>query len=591
MVRAAILIAVNKTGGLPPLQSPSRDARRVEDWLKREGFETTVISDTGTVPGDAGPVDAATIKRLVKEFVDRGTIEQLLIYFSGHGYCNFGTEIWLLSGAPEDASEAINLFASSEAAKDCGIKNVVFISDACRSNPTDPAARRVEGQPIFPNVVRGLHRRGKVDRFLATIPNAAAFEINETIDDAVERMSIFTTEFLAAHAPPKPSDAEKKLVGEIEIEDGQKRRVVLSAKLAPYLEERVPIAIQEKTNKRQQPECDVTSGVESFIGAATFAFPPATTVETAEVRPTGAVAIDLGMPSLREIAMANIRAEPRGPTRAPTTLERRYEAARQAVADVDVPAHFETETGILVSGARVGSAIASRFVPDILPARGEPYDLVRLNPPANDARAAGSIILEFEGGGGAVLAGLRGYIAAVTVRDGRVSNISYAPSTNSFRWRNTQPGENEQLRRLRMDVATAAKFGVFKLSGDEAWKFADRIRSLKKVDPTLGLYAAYAYRDADKEDEIRSVREFMREDLGCDLFDIALLNDDLRSDYPKFPFCPMLMRGWSLLLVTDYDLPEVVKKASKHLIPSLWTTFAQEGLDMLKSALSRGELK
>src|SRR5262249_25505304 len=56
-----------------------------------------------------------------------------------------------------------------------------------------------------------------------------------------------------------------------------------------------------------------------------------------------------------------------------------------------------------------------------------------------------------------------------------------------------------------------------------AQRLADQIRVLKGIDPTLGVYAAYAYADANLTDQTRSVRSFMQGDLGIDLFDVALL--------------------------------------------------------------------
>ena len=45
----------------------------------------------------------------------------------------------------------------------------------------------------------------------------------------------------------------------------------------------------------------------------------------------------------------------------------------------------------------------------------------------------GSVLLRFREGSGTVLAALKGYIATVLVEAGKVVNVSYVPSQNSWR--------------------------------------------------------------------------------------------------------------------------------------------------------------
>src|SRR4029077_11194740 len=128
--------------------------------------------------------------------------------------------------------------------------------------------------------------------------------------------------------------------------------------------------------------------------------------------------------------------------------------------------------------------------------------------------AAGTVALEFSNGNGTVLAVLRDFIAAVVVGDGVVANVSYIPSQNSSRW-SYYHNERDRLDQLRASVATYGKFGPFRLEGYKktrnqiAEQLADRIRVLKGLDPTLGIYAAYAYAEAGLTEKVRSVSEFM----------------------------------------------------------------------------------
>ena len=126
--KAAVIIGVGKTGGLVPLKSPVPGAKRVADWLKGEGFEVQCLTD------ESRPVIAGEVKRAIKSFVTLPPrFDLLVVYFSGHGYWYPRSDQWLLSQAPTEPDEAINLRSAMDSAERTGIANVVFISDACRS--------------------------------------------------------------------------------------------------------------------------------------------------------------------------------------------------------------------------------------------------------------------------------------------------------------------------------------------------------------------------------------------------------------------------------------------------------------------------
>ncbi len=129
MQKAAIVIGVNKTGDLPVLNAAVLGATQVADWLRREDFQVKKSFDTKR------PVVASDLYTAIDKLIDQGTLEQLVIYFSGHGFLNNGSEHWMLSGAPDNPNEAVSLQESTELSRRCGIPSVVFISDACRSVP------------------------------------------------------------------------------------------------------------------------------------------------------------------------------------------------------------------------------------------------------------------------------------------------------------------------------------------------------------------------------------------------------------------------------------------------------------------------
>ena len=213
---------------------------------------------------------------------------------------------------------------------------------------------------------------------------------------------------------------------------------------------------------------------------------------------------------------------------------------------------------------------------------------------------AASAALRFADGSGTVIAVLDNFVGSVVVDQGRVTNVSYVPSRPSP-MRSFYESQADRLEQLRAAVATAARFGVFRIEGPRstrnqtAAQFAGQIRMLKGIDPTLGLYAAYAYADAGLIDQVRSVRGYMNADLGTDLFDVVMLTGDLSGKAPgnvrgPYPFCPMLSQGWGLLRVRAIRLPENLADVREHLRPSLWTSIDMEGMQMIETALSSGRV-
>lgn len=92
----------------------------------------------------------------------------------------------------------------------------------------------------------------------------------------------------------------------------------------------------------------------------------------------------------------------------------------------------------------------------------------------------------------------------------------------------------------RRIVADATRTGIFRVeSTEDAEQIAQDIRIIKSIDPALGLYAAYAYAASGKLKSIRSVRRYMRYDLGGSLYDVALLAGD-RPDPTRQDIAPLV---------------------------------------------------
>jgi hypothetical protein len=614
MARIAIVIGVNKPKKLTPLQGAVTDALAFGVWIAKQGFD-----EVKTFTDDKNAVAYQDIFAEVDRVVKAATYSQLVIYFAGHGFQNGGSEVWLLSGAPNNPGEAISVEASVMASRESGLTSVVFISDACRSIPSGMPDSNVFGISIFPNEALNRQTRPEVDRLFATLPSLVAVEAAKA-DDKARRGGVFTREFMQSYHNP-PHDLIERVP-----ENGELVEVVTNRKLKDLVREMVEdAAFGEMPKAGQLPEF-ILESVQAYVGRVdrasleSFARPDRRPDLEAELGPE--IRPEVG-PDIRPEMRPDTEVSRGRPRRTPSVAALAREAIDTAargqganaaaaivrrsalgagiaeailgflrVAPVD---HFETKTGFAVTGARVVSANSPRFSAEVLGT-----EFVRLQPEEEGAPSA-SVLIQFEGGNGTVLPGLRGYIGHIFVDDGAVTNVNYVPSTNSVdRWREYQYVQAD-VEALRATVAAAAGLGVFRVEPREARPFADKMRQFKVLDPTLGLYAAYAYASAGLDQEVSSVLQYMRTDLNAELFDVAMLArravrpHEVGPNDPDplaiLPFCPMLRQGWSLLEVREAQLPDAVRQAQNWLLPALWSTFAPEGVELLRQAMLRGDFR
>ena len=125
---------------------------------------------------------------------------------------------------------------------------------------------------------------------------------------------------------------------------------------------------------------------------------------------------------------------------------------------------------------------------------------------------------------------------------------------------------------------------------------ASELRRYKRVDPTLGLFATYAYALSNIDAEVVSVYRHMYRDGLPVLFDVAMLASQVpqatqllpelaeplrRLDFA--PWMPLLSQGWLLLGDVEQFMPPFLREARRYLLPGLWTRFAPEGMELLES--------
>jgi len=395
--------------------------------------------------------------------------------------------------------------------------------------------------------------------------------------------AIYTDCFLEAFRNPYPNMVLPNVNGV---------RVVPNRRLKGYLHDEVAKKSQGSSVKINQiPDADVCSDEPTYIGRVIGA-------DRSDAAPPPS-------PTLPDVASTAIATRVAGGTPdigkatgsaalAALAASSGFNAARDSVANArGVEEQLALRNGFAVVGQRLRRVVTGPEVKAQFANAGSgvrPFASVEAT---FGPRTAASALLEFEDGTGTVLPLLSEYVGTVTVSDGRVTNVSFTPSRRGPMWSEYER-EAKQLERLRADVAAAARLGVLRFEGPKAERdraarsLADRIRVLKGIDPTLGLYAAYAYFDAGVKDQIESVEHYVRENLQADLFDIAMLSGALRAGQARgpYPLCPMLSQGWGLLRVLGVKLPESMLAARDHLIPSLWTTLDKDGVAIAAAAVS-----
>lgn len=606
--KAAIVIGVNSTGGLTPLQAAAGCAEKVAGWLEREGYQVELLTDSRE------PVTAARVAAAIQRFVTLpARYHQLVVYFSGHGYWHARSDIWLLSDAPVRTDEGINLNGAIELARYSGIPNVVFVSDACRSIPDARSGALMKGIDAFPNYAE-ISAISKIDVFKATSDARQAYEAKV----AGTPSSLLTHALLKAfEEPTRDMVLEVKLRGETfpvvpnrRLERFLQNEVdTVLGGINPGLVQRIEVNVPSDEDvylarvRPRDPEPSPSgSGADPSDDLDDDAPAPAPLRSPVSARPPArpravvkSVAVDAAAAVHRVLSRDPVRPDAAREARLPLALEVTAHAVERRMPDMRVD-RFESQCGFSVRGARVAVVRSSRRWEH---GRGE------LLESGDGAQEPGvvrvwvsgegeSVLLRFGNGRGTVLAALEGYIGHVVVGPEGVVQVAYVPSADHPRWQAYEE-RRERIDRLRALVALAADRQVFRLdSSDEAAHLADEIRLEKRFDPTLGLYAAHAYAQAGNLERVRSVAGHLRDDLGVNLLDVEVLcmrRGDAFDGRRLLPVCPMLTQTWSLLRPRGVSLPAPLEEASAYLCNSLWATFEPAGAELIEHAFERGELK
>jgi len=587
MSRAGVFIGVDRTGHLQVLTDASAGAKRMYDWAIAQGMvaekQARLITDE-----NGQKVTPDRIADAIAELLKAG-LDQLIVYFAGHGVNIARTEHWLLSEAPGKPYAAVNVTGSVELARYCGARHVAIFSDACRVAPEGIQAQSVRGVEVFPNDPSGDRSR-PVDVFYACLLGKTAAEIPDPALAAGNYKALYTAALLDALNGSLADVLER----DAEADDGT--RIVRPTRLKTYLEAELPRRIREagllgKVN--QSPDAVVIASESTYISR----IPAASSGDA--VRATRAAAVPLPDP-VRATTRRMVRSAAQGDTpglraaigAAAATDARKIARATERVASQFGPDHMESQCGIKVRGARVIAAESAFAQADILePWPNDPGSYVRVSALS---RAAASVLLRFDNRACTVIPALPGYLAALTFDDGDLVDVAYEPSANGWRVAEYQ-GRVDEIRLLRAVAATASREGRFKLDAADADGWAKRMQLVKGVDPTLAVYAAYAYHEQQSLDRLRSMANYLRDDLQTSLFDVSLLarllvgqTIGLASDV--VPFTPLLAQGWSLLNAHRVKLPLGLDALQATLQDSLWSLYDERGAALISTALHSKEL-
>lgn len=594
MKRAAILIGVNKTGNLPVLADAAGGAQRMAQWALAQGIPKDQVY---TLTDEQGPVEIHDVKQVVRKLVEVRNIDQLIIYFAGHGVNIRYGEYWLLSDAPSDSQAAVNVEGSVVLARQAGIPHVVMISDACRTAPEGIQAQFVSGSEIFPNDPIGGPEQA-VDIFFASTLGKPSLEVQNPTDSAKAYEALYTGVLLNELQGNNPTIVEKASV------DGEAIYVIHPRPLKKALQAAVNQRLIElglQTKVSQIPDARITSDIDAWLARVS---------EPANVQTrTRNFGGSWGSPRLWPRSMASpttlhaisdkLLNEALGLGGTLAELGKTANENPKAIGEVDLargaqlgaspfgPTHFETHCGFKIRGSAVAEAISGFAQPQIIDSTGE---LVRVG---NIQGPAASTLLVLRDGSSVILPAVDGFVAGLTFEEGELVDISYEPSDNTPLWQEYQ-SRRQELSVLRGVISSSARLGVFKLDGNNALELARRMQYSKSVDPSLALYAAYGYHDLQRRDLIREMTSYLQGQLTFAFFDLGLLGGYLGSkssisDTRFAPCVPLLAQGWALLSAYRVSLPAELQGIQRHLMSSLWTQFKPEGTEILKELMqSRG---
>lgn len=595
MIRAAVLIGVNRVRGLPALNDAVRGARRMHEWVLAQGFapdHVVLITD------ESGPVAASGVQVAIKRLLDpMAGIEQLLIYFAGHGLnINYG-EFWLLSQGLEWPTESVDVARSAVLARYSSVPHVIFISDACRTAAAGVQQQLITGSPIFPMVASGGIEKA-VDQFFACTLGNPALEVQaQDAANAGTFVALYTEALLAVLDGDEPTIIE--VAGDGEMPKG----VIRPWPLKHVLRERVGKLLVERglhTRAFQTPDARISSDPQlAWIARLALTPPPGPVSRNSDVlnfsvratRNFGRVGSDQSAPSLPNWADATLDTL-LGRRRLPAFSANPSEAKEivkqaQRQSEEFAPLCFDTRCGIKLRGGKAMEAICPGAHVEWV-VEGEILRAFPQSPQANDR-----VLLIFEDGSGVMVPLLPEFIAELSFDNGQWVGLAYEASENS-QLHESDLAKRVQDRYLREFVAAAVERGVFQPNRGTLTALSARLLKAPAPDPMLLLYLAYALDDVGMVGQLRDLLIALRASGIPLLFDMALLvsrpGEGLDELSAISPGMPLLARGWAGLAARGGKLSEELSNISRMRHPTMWSHFTSEAVHIIRQQLCPPEV-
>ncbi|GEB60072.1 caspase family protein [Streptomyces gardneri] len=556
MERAVVLIGVHKSGDLPRLEAVDRGIDHMHDWAKSQGIPDTsvrILSDT-----EGGIVRSSAIYEAVESFVNRRTLEQLIVYFCGHGVNKNYGEYWLLSDAPDNPNEAVNLAVSMALAERCKVPHVVLISDACRTAPASIRCDSVYGSSIFPNRPTG-GAAASTDVFYACRLGDPSFEVPDPDVSSEAYRALYTEVIAKALKGGYPKLLEAAGDGREEYV----RPFPLKHALPELLSQHIG-GLGAALTVNQRPDGTVTSDqqvawLSRFLRGATSS---SLGLEAASDDSGGAGASDDSGAS-----DSSDTPEETPPPADPVSAAAAAAAVR--LAHSFDPGVIDAPAAVHVRGATFESVYPGRVEASQLT---DQLVQVRLTNRQPDS----SVLLHLGSGHCAVVPALLGRVATMTVEDDQLVDVSYAPLTQgNMRRKQLDPIYIE----MRARIAAASRFGISWWEGASPENLVEIFEKCGESDPSLAVYFAHALASLSRRDLVSRLQ--LRNSRM--LFDVMLMGDGF--DGPVVPFLPLLSRGWALLGLLTPD----VRLSAPIPHNSHWTLFADTEIPRLRELLDLRE--
>lgn len=595
MRKALIAIGVGNTdGGFAKLKGAAKDARAFHAWGTAQGFDCTLLVDDRRKK-----IRVADVYEAIDGYVRQRIYSQIIVYFSGHGILKAPEcELWLMSGAPRNGNEVINVQGSIFNARTCGIEHVVFISDACRSLPAElKDAVLSSGQHVFP-FIAWRPPVPEVDVFYATLPGDVALEVPP--DAALARDRGLLTECLLAALEGK---VPQVITSSVDV-DGVEGQTVPSRPLKAWLTSELPLAASNISFKLQQhPDIRVESDVTKYLAKLKGSPAPSRLVPSSvAAAPTWSSAHGMHQSAGRVRRLVAPRQSVRGPrprlgqslpTEKSTLGHNLYTYSQSddiaRVLHATNPAQY-VRTGFVSQGRLIEHAVGEQGALKV--SSDSHHSWIELDDAGNATGSdcdniTGRVALRFRNGRGIVLAVFPGYVGTVISDSDQVVTVNYTPSFGSanFQEFTSCAGEIEERHK---QVALASQRGTFSIDSTTFNDAAAFVRADAAAYPTLSIYLSYAYARAGKFAAVNEVSALMSRRGQSVPFDVAMLAAQGSRTFPtELPGMPMLTQGWLMLGAHETTLPEALKQARQFLVPSLWATFSPDGMSILEQYIQK----